>query len=157
MHVEIAEPDADGAQLLLDHGADTRARLHQDQGLAAQLVERQRPAGEGVRRRADEHDLVPEERLERHRPLATRCAHDAELELPARYELDDPLRVVDGERDRELRVALLELAEEEGDDVRARARWRRRSRGVRGARPSSSAETCSSSCSSSASSRCAPS
>src|SRR5437763_4818314 len=71
--------------------------------------------------RAHEHDLVPEEGLERDGALPARGADDAELELPPCDELDDALRVVHRQRDRELRVALLELAEEQRDDVRARA------------------------------------
>ena len=57
-----------------------------------------RPAN-AVAGRAREHDLVAEERLERHAAVAPRRADDAELELPAGDVLDDRLRVGDGERD----------------------------------------------------------
>ena len=93
-------------------------------GSFAQLVERDRRAREAVAGRADEHHLVPEERLERHRALPPGRADDAELELAAGDELDDALRVVHRERDRQLRVVLLELAEEERDHVRAGPRGR---------------------------------
>src|SRR5215211_547889 len=63
--VEVAQPDARPAQLVLDHLPDAGALLHQDQWLALQLVECDRPPCEAVPGRTDEDDLVAEERLER--------------------------------------------------------------------------------------------
>src|SRR5207253_1791993 len=82
--VEIAQAHAGPTKLLLDHRANAGAGLHHDQRLIAELVQRQRLPGEAMFRRTDEHDLVPEERLEGDRPLSPRCADDAELELTGR-------------------------------------------------------------------------
>ena len=71
--------------------------------------------------RADEHDLVAEEGLERDRALPPSGADDAELELARGDELDDAARVQNRQRDRQLRVSALELAQEQRDDRRARA------------------------------------
>ena len=46
-------------------------------------------------RRADQHDLVPEERLEGDPAVAASRADDAELELSLRDPVDDGLRVGD--------------------------------------------------------------
>src|SRR4029079_6896849 len=62
-HVEIAQSRARAAQRLLDHLADAGAVLHEDQVLAAHVVERDRPAGEWMAGRADEDDRVAQERL----------------------------------------------------------------------------------------------
>src|SRR4051812_12502084 len=110
--VEIAQPDADTAQLVLDHLPDAGAVLHHDQRLRADLVERDVAAGEGVAGRAGEDDLVVEERLEDDAAVPTPGADDAELELAGSDALDDRLRVEDVERDVELGVPLLELAEQ---------------------------------------------
>ena len=50
--LEVAQPRAGATQLVLDHLAHARALLHHDQRLLAQLVERDRPPGEAVARRA---------------------------------------------------------------------------------------------------------
>ena len=65
---------------------------------------------------ADEDDLVAKERLEGNRPLP-RCRSDhAELDLAPRDGVDHVLGVEDGERNRQLGVTPLELAEENGED-----------------------------------------
>ena len=97
--VEVAQPRARAAQLVLDHLPDAGALLHHDQRLLAQLVERDRPAREPVPGRDREHDLVAEERLEDDAAVAARGADDAELELALGDLLDDALRVGDRERD----------------------------------------------------------
>ena len=66
-------------------------------------------------RRAREHDLVAEERLEHDTAMPARRADDAELELASRDLLDDPLRVGDRQGDLHGGVPLLELAEEHGE------------------------------------------
>ena len=77
--------------------------------LAAQLVERDRAAGERVPGRAGEDDGVAEERLVLDAAVARRRADDAELEGAVGDALDDGLRVEDAERDVQLRVQLGEL------------------------------------------------
>src|SRR5215213_6013119 len=119
--VEVAQPHAGAAQLVLDHLADSGALLHQDQRLLLQLLQPDGPAGEAVIRRADEDDLVPEERLERDAAVPPGCADDAELELAARDEVDDRLRVVHRERHVDVRVAPLKLAQQERQHGLARA------------------------------------
>src|SRR2546430_1321371 len=74
-----------------------------------------------MRRWDGEDDLVPEERLEDHRALAARRSDDAELELAPADEVDDRLRVEDGEADRRPGVRRLELAEERRKHRAARA------------------------------------
>ena len=120
-HVEVAEPEAEPAELVLDHLADARPLLHHDQRLVAQLVDRHGRARERVSGRHEQDHLVLHQRLEPHRPVATRSAHDAELELALGDELDDGLRVVHLERDVDGRVGTLELAEQERHDDRGRA------------------------------------
>jgi len=114
--VEVAEPGADPAQLVLDHLTHARALLHGDQRLLAKLVERDRAAGEAVARRADEDDLIPEERLEDDGAVAARGPDDPELELAAGDRLDDRLGVGDVQLDDERSVQALELAEEKRHD-----------------------------------------
>ena len=77
-------------------------------------------AGEAVARRADEDDLVAEERLVGDGAVARGGADDAELELAAGDAVDDRLRVGDREVDRHLGVRLGELAEEHWDDRASR-------------------------------------
>src|ERR671910_759070 len=64
-------------------------------------------------RRHREHDLVLEERLEAHSATPGRRADHTQLELPAGDRVDDVLRVVDRERDRDAGIRLLKLAEQE--------------------------------------------
>ena len=58
------------AELVLDHLTDARTLLHDDQPLAAQIVERDVLPGKPVPGRADEDDLVPKERLVGDRAVA---------------------------------------------------------------------------------------
>ena len=67
-------------------------------------------------RRANEHDLVAEERLEDDAAVAASRADDAELELSFGDPVDDGLRVGDGQPHADVRMLLLELAEQERDD-----------------------------------------
>ena len=115
-HVEIAQSRARAAQRFLDHLADTGAVLHQDQVLPTQIVERDRPAGERMPRRADEDDRVTQERLVLDAAVTRRRADDTELERAVGDALDDGLRVEDGERDVQLRMLLGEPAEERRED-----------------------------------------
>ena len=94
--VEIAQPDANAPQLVLDHLPDARSLLHHDQRLLAKLVETDRAAGERVIRGAGQYDLVPEERLEDNATVAACGSHDTKLELASRHLVDDGLRVGDG-------------------------------------------------------------
>ena len=98
-HVEVAPAHAEGAQLVLDDLADPGALLHHDQVLVPQLVERDRPPGERVTRRARQDHLVVEERLEPDGAMPARRADDAELELAGGDALDQRLRVRNGQRD----------------------------------------------------------
>src|SRR5207302_2618377 len=50
-HVEVAQPQARAAQLVVEYLADAGTFLYQDQRLATQLIERDRLAGEAVTRR----------------------------------------------------------------------------------------------------------
>ena len=74
-----------------------------------------------MRRRADQDHLVLEDRLEANRPMAPRSADDAELEPAIGDEVDDGLGVVNLERDAQVRVPLVELAQEDGHDDRGGA------------------------------------
>ena len=85
-------------------------------------------AGALVAGRDGEHDLVAVEGLERDAAMAAAGPDDAELELAPPDLLDDRVRVGHRQRDVHLRVELLELAEQDGQDAPARARSRRRSR-----------------------------
>ena len=71
--------------------------------------------------RADQDHLVLEDRLEAHRPVAAGSADDAELELAVGDEVDDRLGVVHLERDPQLGVPQLELAEQDRHGDRGRA------------------------------------
>jgi hypothetical protein len=119
-HVEIAQPGAGLSQLVLDHLTDARALLHDDQRLAAQLLERHRLTGERVRRRDGEDDLVAEERLEGDAAMAPADADDAELELAVGDLRDDGLGVGHREPHAHVGVTFLELAEDDRHDAAAR-------------------------------------
>ena len=67
--------------------------------------------GEPMAGRADEDDLVREERLEANTAMAARRADDAELELARRDALDDRVRVRHRQKDADVRVLALELGE----------------------------------------------
>src|SRR5439155_2507594 len=114
--VEIAKPTTDPAQLVLDDLTHAGTLLHDDQPLAPELVEGHRAACERVAGRADQDHLVLKERLEDDAAMAPRRADDAELELALGDELDDALRVEDGQHDMHLGVALLKLAEQQRED-----------------------------------------
>jgi len=126
--------------------------LHHDQLLALQIFERDRLAREAMTRRADQHDLVTEERLEGNAAVATSRTDDAELELSPRDPVDDGLRVGDRQAHAHVRMLLLELAEQERDD-RAAGPVEAPSSSVPVITPSSSASSSSSRCSSAASTR----
>jgi len=111
-HVEVAQPRADAPQLVLDHLTDARPVLHHDQRLAAQLVECDRAACEGVTGRAREDDGVAEEGFVLDAAMAGRRTDDSELERPVGDALDDGLRVEDAERDVDLGVDFRKLTEE---------------------------------------------
>ena len=66
--------------------------------------------------RNGEHDLVAEERLEDDAAVAALRADDAQLELAPRHLLDHVLRVGHRERDADIRMPLLELAEHTRQD-----------------------------------------
>ena len=119
-HLEVAEPLAVLAQLVLDHLADARALLHQDQRPLRELVEVDGAAGERMAGRAREDHLVAEERLERDRAVPAGGADDPELEPPVGDELDHRLRVGHGQLDAELGVVALELAEQQREHDRRR-------------------------------------
>src|SRR5437588_722968 len=72
--IKIAQTHWAPAQLVLDHLPYARPFLHQDQGLAAELLERHLLAGERVAGRHDEDHLVAEERLEDDPAVARRGA-----------------------------------------------------------------------------------
>ena len=82
-------------------------------------------------RRAREHDLVAEERLERNAAMPPTGPDDAELELALGDAVDDGLRVGDGEPHAQLGVLHLELAEQEWDDRSRPGRSKRRARACR--------------------------
>ena len=84
-------------------------------------------------RRGHENDLVAEERLEDDATVPARRTHDAELELALGNAVDHGLGVRDGERDVQVRVPALELAEEKRHEVGSRSR-----RGPDGERPAQS-------------------
>ena len=101
-HVEVAQPHALPAELVLDDLPDAGALLHEDQRLVAQLVERRRcgPRSGGPAGTA-RITSSREERLEANAAMAPRRADDPELELARGDALDDRVRV----RDREERRA----------------------------------------------------
>ena len=90
-------------------------------GSLAQLVERDRAAGERMVGRRREDHLVAEERLERDAALPPRRADDAELELARGDVLDDRVRVGHRQRDLDAGILGLELAEQQRQDDRRRA------------------------------------
>jgi hypothetical protein len=114
--LEVAQPRPGPPQLVLDHLAHSRALLHHDQRLLAQLRQRHRLPREAVARRTGEHDLVAEERLEDDTPVPPRGTDDAQLELALGDAVDHRLRIRDRERDRYLGVLALELAQEHRHD-----------------------------------------
>ncbi len=124
MHVEVAQPDAVPAQLVLHDLPHPRAVLHHDQPLRPQLVEGDAATGEVVPRRTREDHLVAQERIEPHAAVTPRGADDAELELAVGDELDHGLRVVDLEGNADGGVEGLELAQEQGNRDRRGARGR---------------------------------
>ncbi len=119
-HVKLAQARPGLAQLVLDHLSDTGPFLHDDERLSLQLVERDGLACEFVTRRARQHDLVPEERLEDDAAVPPSGADDAELERAIGDLVDDRLRVGDREPDAHVRVVPLELAQEDGHNRAAR-------------------------------------
>ncbi len=120
LDVEIAEPEAGGAKLVLHHLSNPGPLLHQDHRLLAQVVQSDRLPREPMLRRHGEDDLVLEERFEADRAVARRSAYDPELESPLGDEVDDVHRVVDRERDRDAGVLALELAEKQRQHRRTR-------------------------------------
>jgi lipopolysaccharide/colanic/teichoic acid biosynthesis glycosyltransferase len=122
--VEIAQPRAGLAQLVLDHLAYTGAFLHHDQGLIPELLERHRLTREPMTRRNGEHDLVAEEGLERDAAMAAPRTDDAELELAVGDARHDRLRVGDVQSHVHVGLTLRELAQEHGHDAAAGPRRR---------------------------------
>ena len=121
-HVEVPELRPDSAKLVLDHLPNAGALLHDDQPLAADLVEGDGLAREPVTGRAGEDHLVVEERLEDDAAVASRRTDDAELELALGHAFDDGLGVEDRERDVERPVPPLELAEQLSEHDSSRPR-----------------------------------
>src|SRR5438874_1067893 len=119
--IEIAQTHWAPPQLVLDHLPHARPFLHQDQGLAAELLERHLLAGERVAGRHDEDHLVAKARLENDPAVARRSADDPELELAFRHLLDHPVRIRDRQGDAQLGVPALELAEQHRDDRATRS------------------------------------
>src|ERR687895_97240 len=115
--VEVAQARPGLPELVLDHLADPRSLLHDDQRLVAQLLQGERPSGEPVSGRADEDHFIAKEGFEHDRSMGTRRPHDAELELALGDELDDALRVEDRQGDLDAGVAEVELAEEQRYDA----------------------------------------
>src|SRR5689334_1319693 len=66
--------------------------------------------------RAGEHDLVAEERLERHAAMTASRADDAELERAFGDLVDERLGVRDRQPDADVRELLLELAQQQRHD-----------------------------------------
>src|SRR3954447_18116899 len=66
-----------------------------------------------------EHDLVAKERLERDTAVSPARADDSQLELALGDPRDDGLGVGDGEANADVRVTLLEVAEQHGHDAPA--------------------------------------
>ena len=144
------------SQLVLDDLAHAGTFLHQDQALAAQLVERSRCARRRRGRAGKRGYLVVEERLEGDRAVAAGRADDPELELARGDPLDDGVRVGDGERRPDARDARAGTRRA-GAARRSRpGRSRRRSAARPQSSPSPSPAISSRSCPSSVSSRWAP-
>src|SRR5215212_3744930 len=119
--VEVAQPEWAVAELVLDHLPHARTFLHQDQRLAAEVLERHLLAGEPMAGRNREDHLVAEERLEDDTAVTRRGAHDPQLELALRHLLDDAIRVRDRQGDAQLGVFALELAEQHRNDRATRS------------------------------------
>src|SRR5581483_9605827 len=111
--LEVADLPPGLPQLVLDHLADARALLHQDQRPLGKAIQAHGLARKRMPRRADQDHLVAKERLERDRAVAARGADDPELEATIGDELDDRLRVRYGEGNVERGVRALKLAQEE--------------------------------------------
>ena len=116
--VEVAQPDAEAAELVLDDPPDPGALLHDHERLRDELVDAYVAVGEAMPRRAHEHDLVVRERRVADSAMSGRGSHDAELEPSLRDELHDSPRVVHLQRDADSGMRLLELAEELRHDDR---------------------------------------
>ena len=136
LDVQVAQPDTELTQVVLDHLPDPRSLLHEDERLGLQLLERQRPARAAVTGGNGEHDLVPVEGLERDAAVPAGRADDAELELPAADLLDDGVGVEDRERDAYLRDAGAGTRRARPGGRSRPGRSRRRSRAARPALPS---------------------
>ena len=109
---QVARADAGHAQLALDHRAHAGAVLLHDERQLPQPVERDLRGRRRVARRQQQHDLVAQEGLEHQAAVRALGADDAELELPVEDAVDDRLRVVDAQRDRDVGVLGVEGAEE---------------------------------------------
>ena len=135
-HVEVAEADAELAQLLLDHLPDAGALLHQDERLGLQLLERHALAGARARRGTASTTSSRIERLEHDAAVAARRRRRSPSSSSRRADLlDDVLRVRHRSARRAPRMQLLELAEDDGQDACRPARSTRRSRAGPRARP----------------------
>ena len=104
LHVQVAQPEPELAQLVVDHLPDAGALLHEDERLGLQLLEGQALAGALVLGRDGEDDLVAVEGLERDAAMTACGPDDAELELAPPDLLDDRVRVGHGQRDVHLRM-----------------------------------------------------
>src|SRR4051794_5554794 len=113
---EVAQANAERAELVLDDLPHARALLHQDQRLGAQLLDIDRAPREPVARRADEDHLVLENWLELDGAVPPRSADDPELEPALGDQVDDRLGVVHLEGDPQAGMKLVELAEQDGHD-----------------------------------------
>ena len=119
LHVQVAEAQAELAQLVVDHLPDAGSVLHEDERLSLQLLHGQALPGALVAGGDGEDDLVPVEGLERDAAMAADSADDPELELATRDLLDHGVGVRDGQRDVHLRMEPLELAQQAGQDAPA--------------------------------------
>jgi len=123
--VELLGTHAGGLEVVLDDGADAGALLLHDLWFGDELGEgdvvARRP---GVRRAADEDDLVAHKRLDGQVGTVGRCADGADLELARDDTLDHLVGVVDVERDAHARVELAEARQQAGQDMFARPRRR---------------------------------
>jgi lipopolysaccharide/colanic/teichoic acid biosynthesis glycosyltransferase len=122
--VEIPEPHAGLAKLVVDHLSYAGTLLHEDDRLLLQLVERDRAAREPVPARHREDDLVAEERLEDDAALPSHRADNAELELAPGDLLDHALRVRHRQRNLHGGMQPLELRERDRQHRPSRSRRR---------------------------------